>query len=142
MWVQASGLVVHIEKQGGERLRHDLMYSTHARTKARQKCIPPLIEGPALVAGPGCRFYWWIWMLPLRSFLPAPSVGPALTVMLKESLVPGSPLSVTLTVKVHGARLLVQVPQKVAVLPVMANMSNRLPCTFSPFAWLTYWRSP
>jgi hypothetical protein len=40
-------------------------------------------------------------MLPLRS-TPS-SVGPLSTEMVNVSVVPGSPLSVTLTVKVHGA---------------------------------------
>jgi len=40
-------------------------------------------------------------MLPLRSV--APSVGPPETEMVNVSVVLGSPLSVTLTVKVHGA---------------------------------------
>jgi len=41
-------------------------------------------------------------MLPLRRFSFAPSGGPASTVMVNESLVPGWPLSCTVTVNVHG----------------------------------------
>src|SRR2546428_203416 len=62
--------------------------------------------------------------------------------MLKESLVPGSPLSVTCTSKVHGSPLLVQVPPKVAVLPVITKESNITLCTLAPLAWFTYCRSP
>src|SRR5438552_3180376 len=62
--------------------------------------------------------------------------------MLKESLVPGSPLSVTCTSKVHGTPLLVQVPPKVAVLPVITKESNITLCTLAHLAWFTYCRSP
>src|SRR5438046_2750167 len=54
-------------------------------------------------------------ILPLRSL--SPSAGPPSTVMVKWSLVPGSPLSIALTVNVQGTPLLVQVPPKVVVLP-------------------------
>ena len=53
-------------------------------------------------------------MLPLRSV--PPSCEPAEIEMVNVSMSPGSPLSVTSTLKVHGTPLLVQVPLKVAAL--------------------------
>ena len=71
-------------------------------------------------------------MFPLRSV--PPWGGPPEMEITKESLVPGSPLSVTLTVKVHGTLLLVQVPLKAAVLPEIVNEVNVALCTLSPLA--------
>src|SRR5207249_9244068 len=86
--------------------------------------------------------YWdlWISILPLRRV--PPSGGPASTVMVNVSLVPGSPLSVTLTVKVHGASFLMQVPPNMAVLPSITSVVRVTLWTFAPRALLTYWRSP
>src|SRR6266550_621206 len=86
--------------------------------------------------------YWdlWICILPLRRV--PPSGGPASTVMVNVSLVPGSPLSVTLTVKVHGASFLTQVPPNMAVLPSITSVVRVTLWTFAPRALLTYWRSP
>jgi len=86
--------------------------------------------------------YWdlWICILPLRRV--PPSGGPASTVMVNVSLVPGSPLSVTLTVKVHGASFLMQVPPNMAVLPSITSVVRVTLWTFAPRALLTYWRSP
>src|SRR5216683_8036710 len=79
-------------------------------------------------------------MLPLRSV--PPSVGPPETEMVNVSLVPGSPLSVTLTVKVHGTPLLVHVPPNVAIVPLITRVSNATLLTFAPVAWFWHWRSP
>jgi len=62
--------------------------------------------------------------------------------MVKVSVVPGSPLSVTLTAKVHDTPLFVQVPTNVAVLPTIANDVMSTLCTVAPVAWLTYCTSP
>src|SRR5437763_17085056 len=59
-------------------------------------------------------------MFPLRSV--PPSGGPPETEIVKVSLLPGSPLSVTFTVKVHGAPLLVHLSYK----GVEAASTNRL----------------
>lgn len=58
-------------------------------------------------------------MLPPRSVPPA--AYPTETVMASVSLAPGSPLSVTVTAKVHGCPLVAQVPENVAVVPAIAN---------------------
>jgi hypothetical protein len=58
-------------------------------------------------------------MFPLRSV--PPSVVPLEMEIMNLSAVPGSPLSVTTTVKVHGAPLLVQVPPNVAVVSLTEN---------------------
>src|SRR5207302_6823866 len=79
-------------------------------------------------------------MLPLRSV--PPSGGPALIEIVNESLLPGSPLSCTITEKVHGTPLLVQVPPNVAVLPAITNEVNVTLVTFAPLAWLWYCRLP
>src|SRR5438552_4056255 len=79
-------------------------------------------------------------MLPLRSV--PPSGDPPETEMVNVSLVPGSPLSVTLTVKVQGDPLLVHVPPNVAVLPAITSEVNVTLCTFAPLAWLMYCKSP
>src|SRR6267142_792409 len=79
-------------------------------------------------------------MFPLRS-LP-PSGGPPETEIVKVSFLPGSPLSVTFTVNVHGAPLLVHVPLKVAVLAAITSEVNVTLCTFELVAWLWYCRFP
>src|SRR2546427_452215 len=61
-------------------------------------------------------------MLPLRRLPPA--VGPPETEIVKVSVAPGSPLSITLTVNVHGAPSLVHAPPKVAVLPAITKEPN------------------
>src|SRR6266511_1274457 len=61
-------------------------------------------------------------MLPLRSV--PPCGAPPEMEIVNESVVPGSPLSVTFTVKVHTTPLLVQVPPNVAVLPDIVNAVN------------------
>jgi len=65
-------------------------------------------------------------MLPLRSM--PPSVGPPETEIVNVSVVPGSPLSITFTVKVQDAPLTVHVPLKVAVVPAI---------TSDEYVWLT-----
>src|SRR5438093_4278265 len=68
----------------------------------------------------------WIWILPLRSV--PPSVDPPETEMLNASVTPGSPLSVTPTVKVHGTPLLRHVPPNVAVVSATKNELNVTLC--------------
>src|SRR5438445_3928275 len=84
---------------------------------------PTKIEGtsPRLVPSSCCwpGGYWVIRMFPLLSV--PPSVGPPSTEMVNVSVVPGSPLSVTLTVKVHAVPLTVQVPPNVAMLPATTS---------------------
>ena len=60
-----------------------------------------------------------IWMFPLRSV--PPSGATPETEIVNASAVPGSPLSVTSTVNVHGAPLLTHVPLNVAVVSEIAN---------------------
>jgi hypothetical protein len=79
-------------------------------------------------------------MLPLRSVPPSGRL--AETEMVNVSVVPGSPLSVTETVKVHGAPLLVQAPPNAAMLPATTSVVNVTLCTLAPLAWFTYCRSP
>jgi hypothetical protein len=62
--------------------------------------------------------------------------------MLNVSVVPGSPLSVTATVKVHGAPLLMHVPPNVAVVSLTENELNVTLCTLAPVAWLMHYRVP
>ena len=62
--------------------------------------------------------------------------------IVKLSVVPGSPLSWTVTVKVQGAPLLVQVPLNVAVLPATTSEAMVTLCTVAPVAWFTYCNSP
>ena len=57
-------------------------------------------------------------------------------------MTPGSPSSVTSTVKVRGRPSLIHVPPKVAVAPAIESQSNVAPCTQAPLTWLTYCRSP
>jgi len=74
-------------------------------------------------------------MLPLRSV--PPSVVPGgVTVIWNLSFLPGSPLSCTVTENVQGVPLMVPLPLKLAVLPVMANVVNVALLTFAPVAWL------
>src|SRR2546426_2886630 len=80
-------------------------------------------------------------MSPPRSGPPSGGCS-ALIEMVNESPVPDASSSFTFTVNVQGAPLLVQVPPKVAISPVIVNKSNVTLCTFAPLAWLTYCRSP
>src|SRR5439155_21287496 len=68
--------------------------------------------------------------------------GPPEIEIWNVSLTPGSPSSVTSTVKVRGRPSLIHVPPKVAVAPAIESQSNLAPCTQAPLTWLTYCRSP
>ena len=61
---------------------------------------------------------------------------------MNVSLVPGSPLSLTLTRKVHGAPLTVQVPSNVAVVAAIVSDVIVTLCTRAPLAWLKYCSRP
>src|SRR5262245_9772600 len=125
-YVHAKGLIVLIHPSHGRRPW--LKSSAAPRLGAHRK------EGQRWSGAQ------WSWMLPLRRA--PPSVGPPEIEMLNMSLSPGSPLSITLTVNVHGAPLLTHVPPNVAVAALTVNALNVTLCTLAPVAWLTYCRSP
>ena len=80
-------------------------------------------------------------MLPL-SRVP-PSTGSPDTEIVNLSLVPGSPLSSTVAVKLNDpAPFLVQVPEKVALLPEKLRLVIEMLCTFRLRAWFWYSSDP
>src|SRR3989442_9062357 len=79
-------------------------------------------------------------MLPLRRV--PPSDGATSTLIVNLSSVPGCPLSVTSTRKVHGAPLTVQMPVTVALFPVITIEVIISLCVRAPLAWFTYCRRP
>src|SRR6266849_9377788 len=62
--------------------------------------------------------------------------------MVNMSPLPIGPLSVTFETKVQGTPLLVQVPARVAVLPMITREVTATLCTLVPLAALTYCKPP